>query len=344
MAAPLRRDAGDGPVTTRCESPGPMTSASTRSRRASLRAGRPRRGRSPTSDVAGLRRLDRRSAARQPSEGCRGGLDRCGQRGLSPSRPEREGGDARSGDAIDGQRSAERSEPQGKAIVSSSTAACSSASGASAAATSNLAFGRPPRLADLAARRDASAIRTASASTPTTRLCGSAAARARTARPSRVRRWRPGRAYPLVELGDQPTSTSSDAATDDLYACQDHLADTTNAQVVRQDGRYEHPRAPRHRPRSPRSGRRSPAAQVPSASEAAPETVAQVCEVQTGLIELHDGLATRPRSITEAATAGTEANTTVLTLGGQRQRRSSPRHSPRSTTSRRIKSPRRSSS
>jgi hypothetical protein len=63
-----------------------------------------------------------------------------------------------------------------------------SAGGISAAATANSAFGRPPFRIGRAARRDAPAIAAAWVSRPMTRTPGSAAAVARTARPSPVPR------------------------------------------------------------------------------------------------------------------------------------------------------------
>jgi hypothetical protein len=91
-----------------------------------------------------------------------------------------------------------RSEPQGKWMVSSSANPWSSTGNDSAAATTNSAFARPPRRSGRDARRDASTIESAFASTPTTNSSGSAAARRSTNRPSPVPRSMADRRKPAV--------------------------------------------------------------------------------------------------------------------------------------------------
>ncbi len=79
-----------------------------------------------------------------------------------------------------------RSEPHGSWTVTRSPRPASSGGGDSTPATTNSAFWSPPRAVARAARRDASAIGSATASSPITRLAGARAAAARTARPSPV--------------------------------------------------------------------------------------------------------------------------------------------------------------
>jgi hypothetical protein len=81
-----------------------------------------------------------------------------------------------------------RSEPQGNAIVNSSAIQRSSDGMRSAEATTNSAFGTQPRAGPRAARREASAMAAAFASTPMTSVPGSERARSTTARPSPVPR------------------------------------------------------------------------------------------------------------------------------------------------------------
>ena len=96
-------------------------------------------------------------------------------------------------------RAPRSSDPQGRMIVSSSARPASSGGGHSAEATTNRAFGVPPRAADRAARRETSAIAAALASMPMTRAAASDRALAMAARPSpvprsiRSRSWRASR-------------------------------------------------------------------------------------------------------------------------------------------------------
>jgi hypothetical protein len=85
-------------------------------------------------------------------------------------------------------RTARSSEPHGSVIRTSSTLCWSVLKASVASATTNRAFGAPPRAAGRAARRDTSRRLLASVSTPMTRAAGSHRAARSTAAPSPVPR------------------------------------------------------------------------------------------------------------------------------------------------------------
>lgn len=100
------------------------------------------------------------------------------------------------------------SDPHGKWTVTRSAMASSPAGRASAAATTKMAFGRPPPYGGLPARREASTMPAALASMPITSSSGRSAARARTNRPSPVPTSSVTAAYDAAASVSQPTSTS----------------------------------------------------------------------------------------------------------------------------------------
>lgn len=101
------------------------------------------------------------------------------------------------------------SEPHGNWTVTRSADAASSPGSASAAQTRNRAFGTPPLLGLRAARDTDAAMPAASASMPRTRLSGSRAARASTARPSPVPTSMLTRDQAAISRASYPTSTST---------------------------------------------------------------------------------------------------------------------------------------